>query len=314
MKKYIKKYMVVCVVLIIIVLMGYMSINSQINETISISFDNKSYDLKELEFREEPFKVFFEEYSKIPLIPENTNILIDFHDLKVDQIEVLDYLLDEEGHFRFTEKEIVTLPLEGINTDYFLKLSPHPAMYLSSTMETHVYRGLELVITSDGSTQSYLFVFQTETGFDLTEPNEVTPEVAYEVSDLSILYVLAIESIIGVDPALNQDMTYIAVNFDTIEGLTDDIRHAMEIYLSKYKLPIIDESYETLVEKNMVIDDQYIEGILIEFDSFVHVSENEVIIEGSKFKSGLGAVGVEVVLSRVDGVWTVTSVEVTWIS
>jgi len=312
MKKYIKKYMIAIVTLLILVLIGYVYTNNRVSEMVTVSYDNKNFDLKELELREEPFKVFFEDYSKIPLIPVNTNMLIDFHELNVDKIEVLDYLLDEQGHFRYTEKEIVSLPVQVINNDYFLTLSPHPAMYLSSMMETHVYRGIEMVITSADSAQSYLFVFQTETGFELVEPNEVTPEVVEE--ELSLPYALAIDSIIGVDPALNHEMTYIAVNFDNLGNMTEAIQESIEIYLSKYQVPIINESYATLVEKNMLIEENYINGILIDFDSIVYISDNELLIQASKFKSGLGAVGVEVILKKVDGVWSVISAEITWMS
>jgi len=312
MKKYIKKYMIAVVTLLILVLIGYMYMSNRASEMVTVSYDNKNFDLKELELREEPFKVFFEDYSKIPMIPENTNMLIDFHDLTVDKIEVLDYLLDEQGHLRYTEKEIVSLPVEGINTDYFLTLKPHPAMYLSSTMETHVYRGIEMVITNADSAQSYLFVFQTETGFEFTEADETTP-IGIE-DELALPYALTIDSIIGVDPALNHEMTYIAVNFDNMKNMTEDIQESIESYLSKYQVPIINESYATLVEKNMLIEENYINGILIDFDSIVYVSEDELLIEGSKYKSSLGAVGVEVVLKRVDGVWTVISAEMTWIS
>ena len=312
MKKHIKRYMIAVVTLLILVLIGYMYMNNRVSEMVTVSYDNKKFDLKELELREEPFKVFFEDYSKIPMIPVNTNMLIDFHELEVDKIEVLDYLLDEQGHLRYTEKEIVSLPVEGINDDYFLKLSPHPAMYLSSAMETHVYRGIEMVITSANSAQSYLFVFQTETGFEFTESNGVTSEDTEE--ELSLPYALAIDSIIGVDPALNHDMTYIAVNFDNMENMTEAIQDSIEIYLSKYQVPIINESYATLVEKNMLIDDDFIKGILIDFDSIVYVSDDELIIEASKFKSGLGAVGVEIILKKVDDVWSVISAKITWIS
>jgi len=312
MKKYIKKYMIGVVILLILVLIGYVYMDDRVSEMVTVSYDNKNFDLKELELREEPFKVFFEDYSKIPMIPVNTNMLIDFHDLKVDKIEVLDYLLDEQGHLRYTEKEIVSLPLQGINNDYLLTLSPHPAMYLSSTIETHVYRGIEMVVTSADRAQSYLFVFQTETGFELTEPNEVTPKNVED--ELSLPYALAIDSIIGVDPALNHEMTYIAVNFDNLGYMTEAIQESIEIYLSKYQVPVINESYATLVEKNMLIDDDYIKGILIDFDSIIYVADDEFLIEASKFKSGLGAVGVEVILKKVDGVWSVISAKITWIS
>jgi len=183
---------------------------------------------------------------------------------------------------------------------------------LSSTMETHVYRGIEMVITNADSAQSYLFVFQTETGFEFTEADETTP-IGIE-DELALPYALTIDSIIGVDPALNHEMTYIAVNFDNMKNMTEDIQESIESYLSKYQVPIINESYATLVEKNMLIEENYINGILIDFDSIVYVSEDELLIEGSKYKSSLGAVGVEVVLKRVDGVWTVISAEMTWIS
>lgn len=144
--------------------------------------------------------------------------------------------------------------------------------------------------------------------------NVVESEVNEEVSIYSDIYTIALDSYMPIDEGLNSDMQYIAINTQTLENATDeDIKRILDFF-KKYKVDVIDESFESLKEKGMVKDGNYIEGVLLVIESINQVSENRVIIEGSKFRSGIGAIGVKSTIIKENGKWILDSAEMTWIS
>ncbi|MCT4544463.1 MAG: hypothetical protein N4A63_13030 [Vallitalea sp.] len=143
------------------------------------------------------------------------------------------------------------------------------------------------------------------------------PCVDIETEEESIwddVYSIALDSFITVDEGLNSDMEYIAINSQTLSNASDEDIIKIKDYFIKYEVEIIDESFNILSEKGMVKKGNYIEGLLLEITDVNIISDNKVIIEGSKFRSGLGAVGVKSTVIKSNGEWQLKSADMTWIS
>lgn len=128
------------------------------------------------------------------------------------------------------------------------------------------------------------------------------------------IYKTAFDEIMKVDEGLNSDSKYIAINIKTLEGANQkDIEYIFNEF-EKYSNTVIDESLETLKEKGMVKDLNSIEGILLEIISIETISNEEVIVEVSKFRSGIGAIGMKYKLERKDNKWEIKDENMLWIS
>lgn len=132
-------------------------------------------------------------------------------------------------------------------------------------------------------------------------------------SSMAQLYCVALDSFIPIDEALNRDMKYIAIDIDTLEISTEEEKEKIKEYFAKYQVPVIFESFNSLEEKGKVGEGNSIEGILLRVEK-TEVSKKNALVEGSKFRSGVGAVGVHCELKFKDGIWEVKEVLMTWIS
>jgi len=117
-----------------------------------------------------------------------------------------------------------------------------------------------------------------------------------------------------IDEGLNDDMKYIAIDTHTLENATNADKKAVLEYFKKYDVEIMDESFESLKEKGMVKDLNSLDGLLLRIEKVDKISDNEIIIECSKFRSGLGAVGVKCVLKKENNKWIIDSSQMSWIS
>src|SRR5660397_28060 len=84
-----------------------------------------------------------------------------------------------------------------------------------------------------------------------------------EEVDYGTIYSLALDSIISVSEGLNHDMKYIAIDTDTLEGATEEEIEAVMTYFEKYGVDVLAESFDSLREKGMVINNDYLEGVLL---------------------------------------------------
>lgn len=127
------------------------------------------------------------------------------------------------------------------------------------------------------------------------------------------IYSQVLDSYMTIDPGLNDDIKYIAIDFDTLEGVEEE-KNLIKKYFEKYNLEVIDESFESLKEKGMVKEGNYIEGILLSIESIEFTSDNRAVVEGSKFRSGKGAVGFKSTIKLSNGQWKLENTDMTWIS
>ncbi|WP_164779594.1 YobA family protein [Paenibacillus kobensis] len=133
--------------------------------------------------------------------------------------------------------------------------------------------------------------------------------------DMGGLYSLALDAFMPIDEGLNSGMEYIAVDMSNFEHIDDTDKQQILNTLSKYEVPVREATYEQLraEEQSSLMKWFALKGILLRVDK-VELSEKQMVLEGSKFKSGKGAMGTKVIVEFVNGKWQVAQANGTWIS
>ncbi|MDA3846774.1 MAG: hypothetical protein PF505_09590 [Vallitaleaceae bacterium] len=131
--------------------------------------------------------------------------------------------------------------------------------------------------------------------------------------DYSDIYTLALEAILEEDLALNYEMQYIAINTKTLLNASQNDVEEIMAYFTKFNIDIIDESYETLKDKDMVVQSN-IEGVLLEVTRVEVISDTKVKVECTKFRSGDGAIWIEYTIVDEEGIWKIDEITMTAIS
>jgi hypothetical protein len=134
---------------------------------------------------------------------------------------------------------------------------------------------------------------------------------------LGEVYSVALDSIMEKDEALSSDMKFIAIdmsNFD--DGLTEkDKEDIITFFKGKYKVDVMDATFDELKEKGYYHPDKmYLDGVLLRMEKMDFKFNHNVFFEGSKYRSGLGAIGVEGTVRYKDGSWQMKESKQTWIS
>lgn len=136
--------------------------------------------------------------------------------------------------------------------------------------------------------------------------------MAFGVSKWEV-YCKALDALMLEDVGLNAGMKYIAVNVDSFEGIKEKDYEKVLKYFEKYNVEVLNESYESLLEKGMVKDGNAIDGVLLSVDKsnvFIAV----LAFEQSKFRTGTGAIGGQTTAIGIFGKWIMISTRTSWIS
>lgn len=140
-------------------------------------------------------------------------------------------------------------------------------------------------------------------------------EFIIKSKSLKEIYILALDSMMPIDEGLNGEMKYISIDGTKLEYITENEKAEILTYFNKkYNIKTMDASFEKLKEMGMVKDINSIEGILLTLSKVEVVDKKNVTINGYKFKSGIGSVGVMSKITNKDGKWKVESSRSTWIS
>lgn len=135
-----------------------------------------------------------------------------------------------------------------------------------------------------------------------------------EELDMVWAYTTVIDKLYNEDTALNSDIKYIAVDTSLIKNLSDE---QMSILLKKvedYGYIVLDMTFEELEEQGYIDDLYFKEGILFKLED-VSKSKNSIIMDVSKWRSGLGAIGYDdLVVKYQNGKWEVKKTGSAWIS
>ncbi|MCM1989042.1 hypothetical protein [Oceanirhabdus seepicola] len=119
------------------------------------------------------------------------------------------------------------------------------------------------------------------------------------------IYNVVLDYFIELDVALNNDMKYIAVNFDT--NIDNETKEKIKENLKKYNVDVIEGNVEELLAKGLGDEYGNLDGILLSISDIKIESENKIIINGSKYRSGVGAVSTHVTVNNDNGTWKIQS-------
>ena len=130
------------------------------------------------------------------------------------------------------------------------------------------------------------------------------------------VYIKAVEKLIEEDPALNDGMQYIAIEMNTLKGINKADEAEITRYFEEKYTKVKNASLEDLKrdgefdESNLYLKN----GIAIKIDKISELSEDRISFEASKYKSGLGAIGLRFNFRKSQTIWELTDVGMAWIS
>jgi hypothetical protein len=118
------------------------------------------------------------------------------------------------------------------------------------------------------------------------------------------------------DEVLSSDMEYIAIDMSNFEEVDEgDKEEILSYFKEKYKVEVMDATLEQLKEKGLFNPDTLVlDGVLLRIEIVDFKVNNTIFFEGSKYRSGDGAVGVEVRVHYKDNKWESKETKMTWIS
>lgn len=132
--------------------------------------------------------------------------------------------------------------------------------------------------------------------------------------DMAEIYSLILDAYMPLDSGLNHDMEYIAIDMSNFENVDEAGKKQILKYFEKYNVEVMDATYEQLKERGLYDSETTsLYGVLLRVEK-TDISWNKVVIEGSKYRSGDGAIGTRVTVKYTNKKWEVTKTDKTWIS
>lgn len=142
--------------------------------------------------------------------------------------------------------------------------------------------------------------------------SDIGVDIKGEIVDV---YIAALDSFMPLDEGLNGGMKYIAIDTNTLKHLPANDKQELLKYFEKYHVEVMDASLEKLKEMGLFDEKTLsLDGILLRVQKMEILSQKKAVIEGSKYRSGIGAIGVKCVIEYKDGEWKVKKADITWIS
>jgi len=118
-----------------------------------------------------------------------------------------------------------------------------------------------------------------------------------------------------IDKGLNSDVKYINIDTSTFEDFTEEDKAQLFNYLAKkYNATILDKTFQELENEGYIQNLTFIEGINFKVGKYIKNTENEISFEGSKWASGIGAIGFTTKAEKINGTWKIIKCNMTWIS
>jgi Ca-activated chloride channel family protein len=137
---------------------------------------------------------------------------------------------------------------------------------------------------------------------------------AKEAPDGVGAYEAAIDKLYNEDEALNMNIKYLAVDTTKMKNLTEESKKTFLENLVKYGLTVLDTTSVELEKNGYIKDTNFEEGILFELED-EQMKNNTIIMDVSKFRSGMGAIGYEgMELKYRNGKWEIKDSGSPWIS
>lgn len=144
--------------------------------------------------------------------------------------------------------------------------------------------------------------------------SDTHPADTNQIKDLGELYSLAFDEFMPIDEGLNGGMNYIAIDMSNVPDLGAEDKKQILKYFEKYGVEVLEATYQQLIDKGLY-DPQttVLHGVLLQVEKAV-ISDQQAVIDGAKYRSGNGAIGMKVIAQYKDGKWQITKAHGTWIS
>jgi len=129
------------------------------------------------------------------------------------------------------------------------------------------------------------------------------------------IYQVTLDSYLKQDMALNENIEFIAIDLSTLEFTNEDDKKIIVTWFENNHVPVKDSNLDGLRAEGLFDEERMFipDGVLLEINK-VTEKNNEIIIEGMKYRGGLGANGFETKWRLNNGIWEFVETVMTWIS
>jgi len=129
------------------------------------------------------------------------------------------------------------------------------------------------------------------------------------------IYQVTLDSYLKQDTALNENIDFIAIDLSTLEFTNEDDKKLIVTWFESNHVPVKDSNLDGLRAEGLFDEERLFipDGVLLEINK-VTEKNNEIIIEGMKYRGGLGANGFETKWRLNNGIWEFVETIMTWIS
>jgi hypothetical protein len=129
------------------------------------------------------------------------------------------------------------------------------------------------------------------------------------------IYQITLESYLGQDSALNENIDFMAIDLSTLEGTNSDDKKEVAIYFEEKYVPVIDTNYDGLKAQGLFDEELggIANGVLLTIDA-VSKTDDEIVIKGMKYRGVLAANWFETTWKLQNGVWEFAGTVMTMIS
>lgn len=125
---------------------------------------------------------------------------------------------------------------------------------------------------------------------------------------------MALDAYMPIDEGLNGGMKYIAIDMSNFKDIDETDKNQILKYFDKYNVEVMGATYEQLKDKRLYNPQTTVlSGVLLRVEK-TEISKNQMVIEGSKYRAGNGAIGTKVIVQYKNGKWQVTQADGTWIN
>lgn len=144
---------------------------------------------------------------------------------------------------------------------------------------------------------------------------EETEQTRIEAGVIARMYITALDNLVEMDPALNDDMAYIAIDCESLPDVdATDIEAILAYFSEKYDVDTMDKSVMECYEEGLGNEeDLSLYGIVLYVEQVGYIKDKKAALDCVKYRSGLGAIGVTVKLKYKNG-WLIEDSSMTWIS
>lgn len=150
------------------------------------------------------------------------------------------------------------------------------------------------------------------------DPNQLIDDIRPSLSNDSLVeaYTAALETVMSEDAALNSEMEFIAIDMTNFEKFKKgDKEKMLSFFEDKYDVETMDATLEKLRSEGYFNEETLVlDGVLLNVSKVDVKSKDKIVFEASKYRSGDGAIGVEIEVVYKNGRWQAGDLTYLWIS